>query len=934
MIDYKSIETKWLKIWNEQRLFESDPNDKRKFFITVAYPYPNSPQHIGHGRTYTLADVHARYMRMKGYNVLFAMGFHYTGTPILAMSKRILDNDHDLINTFLNIYKVPKEETEKFTDPLKIARYFHNEIKQGMIEMGYSIDWRREFTTIDKLYNKFIEWQFRRLKERGYIVQGSHPVGWCPRDQNPVSQHDTLGDVEPEFNEYTLIKFEFNGIKIPTATLRPETIFGVTNLWINPNGIYTKAIVDNELWIISKECANKLVYQNREVNTLEEFKGNSLLNKEVKSPIEDRTVKILPAEFVDPNNGTGIVMSVPAHAPYDYQALIDLNIDLKPIVIIESEKYKGKIPAYEIIKEFNIKDQNDPRLEEATNALYSHEFYNGRMLNDRYDLPVREARLKVKDDLIRSNYATTIYELVNSVKCRCGSECVVKILTDQWFINYSDRRWKDLAHECVNNMNLLPAEIKKEFEYTIEWLRERACARRSGLGTKLPWDQEWIIESLSDSVIYMAYYIIAKYANNLNPSLIDDRFFDYILCNKGDPNTLANEMNISKELIENIKKEFEYYYPVDSRHSGRDLIPNHLTFFIFNHVALFDKDKWPREIVVNGSVLMEGKKMSKSFGNIIPLRVAIREHGADVIRASIMITAELLQDADFTFNTVESIKSRLEKIYDTCIKLENINGNDRIDRWLNSQLQHKIEKITNAMNNLRVREALHEIIYGMDDILQWYQKRKDANGAKLALKDFLNARIRMLAPFTPFICEEIWQIFGNKESIINAEWPSVNQYKIDYEADEGEMLIKELIDDIKNILNVTKIKPNTIYIYTASREKHEVYSYILESVINGKKSFNEIMRLLINNNQGSYAKKTPEIIKKMLDDILSISEEERIRRSNINIDEKNVINDALKLLEQEFNTKVIVYNEDDDNIIDPKLKAKSSRPFKPSLYIV
>ncbi len=934
MIDYKSIETKWLKIWSEQRLFESDPNDKKKYFITVAYPYPNSPQHIGHGRTYTLADVHARYMRMKGYNVLFAMGFHYTGTPILAMSKRILDNDQDLINTFLNIYKVPKEEIEKFTDPLKIARYFHNEIKQGMIEMGYSIDWRREFTTIDKLYNKFIEWQFRRLREKGYIVQGSHPVGWCPRDQNPVSQHDTLGDVEPEFNEYTLIKFEFNGIKIPTATLRPETIFGVTNLWINPNGIYTKAIVDNEVWIISKECANKLVYQNREVKILEEFKGRSLLNKEVKSPIEDRNVKIFPAEFVDPNNGTGIVMSVPAHAPYDYQALMDLNIDLKPIVIIESEKYKGKIPAYEIIKEFNIKDQNDPRLEEATNALYSHEFYNGRMLNDRYNLPVREARLKVKDDLIRSNHATTIYELVNNVKCRCGNECVVKILTDQWFINYSDRRWKDLAHECINNMNLLPAEIKKEFEYTIEWLRERACARRSGLGTKLPWDQEWIIESLSDSVIYMAYYITAKYADKLNPSLIDDRFFDYILCNKGDPNTLANEMNISKELIENIKKEFEYYYPVDSRHSGRDLIPNHLTFFIFNHVALFDKDKWPREIVVNGSVLMEGKKMSKSFGNIIPLRVAIREHGADVIRASIMITAELLQDADFTFNTVESIKSRLDKIYELCINLENVNGNDRVDRWLNSQLQYKIEKITNAMNNLRVREALHEIIYGMDDILQWYQKRKEANGAKLALKDFLNTRIRMLAPFTPFICEEIWQIFGNKESIINAEWPNVDQSKIDYEVDEGEVLIKELINDIKNILNVTKIKPNTIYIYTASREKHEVYSYILKSVINGKKSFNEIMRLLINSNQGSYAKRMPETIKKMLDDILSISDEERIRRSNISIDEKSIINDALKLLEQEFNAKVIVYNEDDDNIIDPRLKAKSSRPFKPSLYIV
>ncbi len=934
MIDYKALESKWLRVWKEDRLFESDPNDKKKYFITVAYPYPNSPQHIGHGRTYTLADIHARYKRMKGYNVLFAMGFHYTGTPILAMSKRVADNDQDLINTFLNIYNVPQEEIIKFKDPLNIARYFHNEIREGMIEIGYSIDWRREFTTIDKLYNKFIEWQFRRLREKGYIVQGSHPVGWCPRDQNPVSQHDTLGDLEPEFNEYTLIKFEFNGIKIPTATLRPETIFGITNLWINPNSIYTKCRVDNEIWIISKECAYKLGYQNREIQILEEFKGNILLEREVKSPIEDRSVKILPATFVDPNEGSGIVMSVPAHAPYDYQALIDLKIDLKPIVIIESDKYKGKIPACEIIKEFDIKGQEDPKLEEATNELYTYEFYNGRMLNDRYNLSVKEARTKVKDDLIRSEHATTIYELVNTVRCRCGSRCIVKILNDQWFINYSERRWKDLAHECIDNMNLLPEDIKKEFEYTIEWLKERACARRSGLGTRLPWDQDWIIESLSDSVIYMVYYIIAKYKDRLDSRMIDDRFFDYILYGKGDLDTLAKEMNISKELIKDIRDEFEYYYPLDSRHSGRDLIPNHLTFFIFNHVALFSKDKWPKEIVVNGSVLMEGKKMSKSFGNIIPLRVAIREYGADIIRASIMITAELLQDADFTFNTIASIKSRLERIYDICTHINDIKSNDRIDRWLNSELQHKIEKITNAMDNLRVREALHEIIYGIDDTLQWYQKRKDADGKELSLRDLFDARIRMLAPFTPFICEEIWHTFGNNTSILKAPWPTVDPNKIDHEADEGEILIMELVNDIKNILNVTKIKPNIIYIYTASRKKQELYSYILKLIIDGKRSFGEIMKVLINDDKVSYAKKMPDTIKKIIDDILSISEETRIRRSNLIIDEKSIINDAIKLLEKEFNSKVIVYNEYDNDIIDPKLKAKSSRPFKPSLYIV
>ncbi|MGI0097623.1 MAG: class I tRNA ligase family protein, partial [Nitrosopumilaceae archaeon] len=192
-LDWSGIEKKWRQRWIETKQFEADPNKKEKKFITVAYPYPNSPQHIGHGRTYTIADVHARYYRMKGYNVLFPMGFHYTGTPILGMARRVQEGDKELIEAFRTLYKVSEQNVKEFSEPVKIASYFHQEIKSGMLEMGYSIDWRREFTTIDPVYNKFIEWQFRKLKNKNLVIQGSHPVGWCPKDQNPVSQHDTLG---------------------------------------------------------------------------------------------------------------------------------------------------------------------------------------------------------------------------------------------------------------------------------------------------------------------------------------------------------------------------------------------------------------------------------------------------------------------------------------------------------------------------------------------------------------------------------------------------------------------------------------------------------------------------------------------------------------------------------------------------------------------
>ena len=162
-LDFERLERKWQSIWEERRLFEADPDPGReKFYITVAYPYPNSPQHIGHGRTYTITDVYARYKRMRGYNVLFPMAFHYTGTPILAMAKRIEAGDEELIRIFTNVYGIPKEKLSDFRDPLAMARYFHEEIKDGMKRMGYSIDWRREFTTIDPQYGKLIEWQFKK----------------------------------------------------------------------------------------------------------------------------------------------------------------------------------------------------------------------------------------------------------------------------------------------------------------------------------------------------------------------------------------------------------------------------------------------------------------------------------------------------------------------------------------------------------------------------------------------------------------------------------------------------------------------------------------------------------------------------------------------------------------------------------------------------
>ena len=127
---------------------------------------------------------------------------------------------------------------------------------------------------------------------------------------------------------------------------------------------------------------------------------------------------------------------------------------------------------------------------------------------------------------------------------------------------------------------------------------------------------------------------------------MSDEFFDYVFYEKGNSDAVAQKMQITVKKLDEIRKEFLYFYPVDSRHSGRDLVPNHLTFFVLNHVVLFPKENWPKEIVVNGSVLMDGKKMSKSMGNIIPLRDAIKKYGANFLTPSLLRTSNAINVAN------------------------------------------------------------------------------------------------------------------------------------------------------------------------------------------------------------------------------------------------------------------------------------------------
>jgi len=953
-LDFERLERKWQSIWEERRLFEADPDPRReKFYITVAYPYPNSPQHIGHGRTYTITDVYARYKRMRGYNVLFPMAFHYTGTPILAMAKRIEAGDEELLRIFTNVYGIPKEKLSDFKDPLAMAKYFHEEIKDGMKRMGYSIDWRREFTTIDPQYGKFIEWQFKKLFDKGLISKGSHPVGWCPSCRNPVGQHDTQGDVEPEIIEFTIIKFKSDGVVLPTATLRPETIFGVTNLWVNPDGGYVKAKVGGEVWIISEEAARKLPHLNFEVEVLERVLGRALIGLRAENPLTGGKAIVLPASFVDTDNGTGIVMSVPAHAPFDYAALEEVKgiaeelkraygidpgdvLSLAPIPLIECDGY-SEVPAEDIVKRMGIRGQGDPNLKRATEVLYSDEFHRGRTrpdLGEYGGLSVKEARERVKGDLLKSGKGDLMCEIANKpVFCRCGAKCIVKILSDQWFIDYGNASWKDLAKECLSRMSILPEDLRREFEYTIDWLKERACARQSGLGTKLPWDKSWIIESLSDSVIYMAYYTIARQIKGygIDPSKLGEDVFDYVFLGKGDAGEISMRHGIERSALEEMRAEFAYFYPLDSRHSGRDLIPNHLTFFIFNHAAIFPPEKWPRQIVVNGSVLYEGKKMSKSLGNILPLKDAIRKYGADTLRLALLSTAELIQDVNFSEDLAESLRGKLIQFYRSSMDFLGLPPRGRmehVDKWLLSRLQRVVERATESLEALRMRDALNHSLFLLEQDIQWYLKRCKALGIGPdgdVLRKVVSVRVRLLAPYMPHVCEELWERMGNGVPVSISQWPEVDGSLVDPTSESIEEVVKGVYEDVKEILRATGRTPRLICLYRAAEWKWRVHEALRTA--GGKRidlpALLERAGIPKGGDAMAYAAR-------------ALRELPRIQGERLRLDrslELRALEEASSLLSDELGAEVRILEEGQEGIYDPIGKAKQAQPLRPAIYI-
>jgi len=849
---FVKIEKKWQQKWEKAKIFESNVSKKPKFFLTIPYPYVNGGMHIGAAFTFLRGDSYARFKRMNGFNVLYPQGFHATGEPIVGAIERLAKNDSVQISTF-KLFGASNADIKNFIKhgAQFTAKYWMKKWIQTLKNAGSSVDWRRTFitTTMTPTYSRFIEWQYNTLKKKGYVVQGTHPVIWCPHDKSPTGDHDRLEGEGESTIEYTLLKFKLDsGEILPCGTLRPETIYGATNLWINPEVEYAKANVGNEIWIISKPAVEKLADQLKKVKTIGKVRGYELMGKYVTNPVTKNKIIVLPASFVDPNAATGIVVSVPAHAPYDWVGLRDLqqnpeeikkyglNLDsvlkIKPISLIKVAEF-GEFPAVELVERMKIANQKDKlKLEKATAELYKIEYhkgvlkelygnYAGKMVSDAKEIMIEEFK--------RMNIVDSMWETTGKVVCRCTTVCHVKILENQWFLKYSDPEWKRLTKECISQMRFYPEEVKSQFLNTVDWLKDKACARKGGLGTPLPWDREWIVETLSDSTIYMAYYTLARIINEkkIPEKKLTDEVFDYVFSGKGNPISISKNSKLNKEVLREMRKEFDYFYPVDLRNSGKDLVQHHLTFFIFHHVALFDKKYWPKAIGVNGYVNVSGTKMSKSKGNILPVEELVKNVGADLVRINIVAASEEMNDADWRDENVSSYETRIMFLMQLAKNLKNAKRDTEqmIDKYLESRIQEIIRSSTENYELMKFRSAAQFAFFDSVNELKWYLERvggiKNAN--RKIVSEAMSVIIRLISPLLPHLSEEMNQIMKGRKLIAISEWPKFEEKKIDKKIMEMENVLKKTIDDIMNVQKLSE-KKEKLYLYFATDKELEYFN--------------------------------------------------------------------------------------------------------------
>ncbi|RCI05179.1 cytosolic leucyl tRNA synthetase, partial [Rhizopus stolonifer] len=751
---------------------------------------------------------------------------------------------------------IPKEEIHKFADPYYWTEFFPPQTIADLNAFGAKVDWRRSFITTDAnpYYDSFVRWQMRKLKAMQKIKFGERYTIYSILDNQPCMDHDRASGEAVGPQEYTGIKMkvlEWSGpaqealasyadvlkgknVYLVAATLRPETMYGQTNCFVGPDldyGIYN--INGTDAYLCTERAARNMSQQKifadgrTTIEKLADIKGAAVVGTKIHAPLSTYPfVYVLPMETVLATKGTGVVTSVPSDSPDDFATLSDLKkkpeyykIDpswvqgFEPVPLIDTPNY-GNLIAPKLCEIKKINSQKDRlQLAEAKEIAYKEGFYQGTMcIGEFKGEKVQDAKPKIREAMIKAGEAFAYSEPESLIISRSGDECVVALL-DQWYIDYGEEEWLAKTKKCLSQMNTYTTETRNQFESVLDWLNKWACARSFGLGTKLPWDEQFLVESLSDSTIYMAYYTVANLLHGgsingrvvgsagIKPEQMTDAVWDYVFKLTEYP----ADCGIPQATLDRLKREYEYFYPLDIRVSGKDLIPNHLTFFIYNHTAIFPESMWPRGIRSNGHLMLDSKKMSKSTGNFMTMNDAVLKYGADATRFALADAGDSVEDANFEDSTANAAILRLHTLLewaeDQLAKQDSLREGELnfFDKIFENEMNKLILETEAAYEATYYREVLKYGLFEFQAAKDAYQQASIECGMhKDLVMRYIELQALLVSPITPHWSEHIWGTLLKKQGlIVDARFPKVSA-PVDESLDAATRYIRKTIKSVRD----------------------------------------------------------------------------------------------------------------------------------------
>lgn len=731
--NFKKIEPKWQKKWEEQQAFKAvDGSDKPKFYGLVEFPYPSGAgMHVGHIKAYSSIEVLSRKRRMQGYNVLFPIGFDAFGLP----------TENYAIKTNTHPREITDQNIAKFTNQLK--------------SVGFSFDWSRVIDTTQEDFYKWTQWIFLKMFENGLVFRDKTLVNYCPSCKVVLSNEDSQGgkcdichsdviqkskdvwylritqyadkllegleDVDYPANikqqqvnwigksTGAFVNFSVDGIDetLQIYTTRPDTLFGVTFMVIAPEHPLIDKYADritnmDAIKAYREECAKKTEFERTQL--VKEKTGVCIQGLEGVNPVNGKKIPIYIADYVMMGYGTGAIMAVPAHDQRDYDFAKKFGIDIIQVIKggdIEKEAYTGD---GEMI--------NSDFLNGYTNKKDSIK----RMLEELEKKGIGKAGVQYKMKDWAFNRQRYWGEPIPIVHCpKCGDVAVP---------------YEELPLRLPKIKDFQPGEDGQSPLAKIDSFVNCKCPKCGG-------DAKRETDTMPQWAGSSWYFL--RYVDPHNTEALADR------------------------------KKMEYWMPVDWYNGGMEHVTRHMIYSRFWHHFLYDMGivntpepyaKRSAQGMILGS---DGDKMSKSKGNVVDPLDIVNEYGADALRTYVLFMGDYGAAAPWNDSSVRGCKRFLERV----AGLTDIMTEEPAAKDMEVKIHKAIKKVSSDIEAMKFNTAIACLMTLINEI---YAVGKIS-------KNDLVIFIKLLCPFAPHLCEEIWETIGEEGLLSLSQWPEYEESK-------------------------------------------------------------------------------------------------------------------------------------------------------------